>query len=159
MTIGIIVYSQTGHTLSVAAELEKVLSAAGQAVKLEQVEPVGQVRPGTTDVQLKTKPEIDVYDTLVICSPVWGGTLASPLASYLGQVASLEGKRVACLITQLFPPALGGNQTLAQMKEICESKGAIVCGSGGVSWLHLRRKRKIAEVVDSLSQLFTVGCR
>jgi menaquinone-dependent protoporphyrinogen IX oxidase len=159
MTIGIIVYSQTGHTLSVAGELEKVLSAAGHAAKLEQVEPVGQVRRGAAGVQLKAKPEVDAYDALVICSPVWGGTLALPMASYLGQVTSLEGKKVACLVTQLFPPALGGNQTLAQMKEICESKGAIVCGSGDVSWLHLRRKRKIAEVVDSLSQLFNEECR
>jgi hypothetical protein len=45
---------------------------------------------------------------------------------------------------------IGGNQTISQMKEICESKGAIVCGSGSVSWFPLGRKRRIAEVVDDL---------
>lgn len=154
MNIGIIVYSQTGHTLSVAAKLEEALSTAGHAATLERLEPAEPARPGATDVRLETAPDVDAYDALVFCSPVWGGTLASPMASYLGQVASLEGKRVACLVTQLFPPALGGNQTLAQMKEICESKGATVCGSGDVSWLHLRRRQKIAEAVDSLSRLF-----
>jgi len=95
-----------------------------------------------------------VYEALVFCSPVWGGTLASPMASYLGQVASLQGKKVACLATHLFPPALGGKQTLAQMKDICASKGATVCGAGSVGWLRFGRKRKIAEVVDSLSKAF-----
>jgi hypothetical protein len=40
------------------------------------------------------------------------------------------------------------------MKDICESKGAVVCGSGDVNWLRLRRGKKIAEVVNSLSELF-----
>lgn len=154
MNIGVIVYSQTGHTLSVAAKLEQALSAAGHVATLERLEPVESARPGATDVQLETAPDVAAYDALVFCSPVWGGTLASPMASYLEQATSLQGKRVACLVTQLFPPALGGNQTLAQMKDICESKGATVCGSGGVSWLRLKRKRKIEEVVDSLSQSF-----
>jgi hypothetical protein len=72
------------------------------------------------------------------------------MASYLKQVASLEGKKVACLATHLFPPALGGKQTLAQMKDICESKGATVCGSGSVGWLRLGRRQKIADVSDRL---------
>jgi flavodoxin len=154
MNIGIIVYSQTGHTLSVAMKLEQALSAAGHVAKLERVEPSEPARPGATDVQLETAPAVDAYDVLVFCSPVWGGALAPPMASYLEQIASLQGKQVACLVTQLFPPALGGNQTLAQMKDICESKGAVVCGSGDVNWLRLWRGQKITEVVDSLSKLF-----
>ena len=154
MNVGIIVYSQTGHTLSVAAKLEQALSVVGHSATLERLEPVEPARPGATDVQLETAPDVAAYDALVFCSPVWGGTLASPMASYLGQIASLQGKRVACLVTQLFPPAMGGNQTLAQMRGICESKGATVSGSGDVNWLRLRRGQKIAEVVDSLSQAF-----
>jgi len=68
-------------------------------------------------------------------------------------VTSLQGKRVACLVTHLFPPGWGGNQTIRQMKETCESKGATVCGSGSVSWFPLGRQRRIAEVVDDLSSL------
>jgi menaquinone-dependent protoporphyrinogen IX oxidase len=154
MNVGIIVYSQTGHTLSVAAKLEEALSAAGHAATLERVKPSGPARPGAKDLQLKTKPDIDAYEALVFCSPVWGGTLASPMASYLEQVASLQDKKVACLATHLFPPALGGKQTLAQMENICASKGATVCGSGSVGWLRFGRQRKIAEVVDGLSKSF-----
>ena len=154
MNIGIVVYSQTGHTLSVAMKLEEALSAAGHVVKLERVEPSGSAKPGTANVSLKARPEVDAYNALVFCSPVWGGTPASPMASYLEQVASLQGKKVACLATHFFPSGVGGNQTLAQMKDICESKGAAVCGVGSVNWFRLGRKRKIAQVVDSLSKLF-----
>ena len=87
MKIGIIVYSQTGHTLSVAVALQKKLTAEGHTVNLERVEASGPVKPGVTDVRLKTRPEVDTYDVLVFASPVWGGAMAPPMTSYLEQVA------------------------------------------------------------------------
>jgi len=154
MNIGIVVHSQTGHTLSVAGKLKERLLEAGHAVTLEQVEPSGPAKPGAENVQLKTKPEVDAYDALVFGCPVWGGTMSSAMTSYLEQATSLQGKKVACLVTHFFPRGWGGNQTISQMKEVCESKGATVCGSGSVSWFPLSRKRRIAEVVDDLSGLF-----
>ena len=41
MNIGIIVYSQTGNTLSVAKKLEEKLSLAGHSATLEQVKAIG----------------------------------------------------------------------------------------------------------------------
>jgi flavodoxin len=134
MNIGLIVYSRIGHTLSVAARLEQALSAAGHTVNLEQVEAAGPVRPGATDVSLKTVPETAGYDALRFGTSVQGGTLAPPMASYLEQVPSLQGVPVACLVTGFFPPGWGRNQTIARMVEICESKGATLCGTGSVGW-------------------------
>jgi flavodoxin len=154
MDIGIIVYSHTGHTLSVAMKLKERLSAIGHMVVLEQIETAGPVSLSATSAELKTKPVIDAYEAIVFGSPVRGGVPAGPMMSYLGQVASLEGKKIACLVTGVFPAAWGRDQTVARMKEICESKGGIVCGGGSVGWWSLRRKRQISEVVDSLSALF-----
>ena len=151
MNVGIIVYSQTGHTLSVAVKLQEALSAAGHAVNLEQVKTAGPVRPGAANVTLETQPEIDRYDALVFGSPVHGGVPAPAMASYLEQIASLQGKKVACLVTGVFPAGWGRNQTIAQMVKICESKGATVCGSGSVGWWSLGRRRQIAAVVDDLA--------
>ena len=151
MNIGIVVHSKTGHTLSLATSLKESLLAAGHAVALEQVEPAGAAKPGVTNVPLKAKPEIDAYEAMVLGCPVWGGVMSSVMASYLEQVPSLQGKRVACLATHIFPPGWGANQTLSQMREVCESKGATVCGSGSASWFPLGRQRRIAEVVDNLS--------
>jgi multimeric flavodoxin WrbA len=148
--IGVIVYSQTGHTFSVAAKLEEKLAAGGHTVNLERVKVAGLATPGATDVQLETTPTIDTYDALVFGSPVWGGCVSSPMTSYLEQIASLQGKEVVCLMTHLFPPGWGGNKAVEQLKGICASKGATVRGSGSVTWLRFARKRQIDGVVDHL---------
>jgi flavodoxin len=155
MKVGIIVYSQTGHTLSVANKLEHRVATAGHAVNLKQLKTAGPVKPGAGQVQLVSLPAVDVYDALVFGAPVWGGLVASPMASYLEGLPSLEGKNVACLVTHFFRPAWGANQALGQMKEVCESKGARVRGSGDVTWFRLGRKRQIVEVVDDL--MVTLG--
>jgi len=154
MKVGVIVYSQTGHTLCVANKLKDKLSAAGHTVALEQIETAGPVERSAKSATLKTSPAVDPYDALVFCCPVWGGLPAPAMASYLGQVPSLQGKRVACLVTGFFPAKWGRNQTIAWMKEACQSKGATVCGAESVGWFSLRRGRQIAEAVDRLSALF-----
>jgi flavodoxin len=152
----LIVYSQTGHTLSVAIKLKAALAGAGHAVSLEQIELAGRIRPGQTDVTLTASPAIDGYDALVLGAPTWGGTMASPMAGYLAQIDSLGGKTVALLVTGLFPAGWGRNQALAQMQEACEAKGATVIGAGSVGWLSFRRRRQIDELVAQLtSQLGT----
>lgn len=154
MNIGIIIYSQTGHTLAAATALKDKLSAAGHTVTLEQLKPVGQVDPSATHVELVAKPAVDAYDALVFGSPVVGGRISAPMASYLEQIASLQGKKVACLVTHFFVRNWGGNQTLKLMQEACEAKGATVCGSGDVQWFSLGRKRQIAKMVDELANCF-----
>jgi flavodoxin len=154
--IGIIVYSVTGHTLTVATSLQEVLSVVGHEVRLEQLEVAGWVNPGATDGPLANAPAIEEYDALVFACPVRGGTPAPPMANYLEQIPSLHGKRVACLVTGFFPTAWGRDQTLAQMAETCAAKGATVCGSASMRWPSLRRKRRIAEAVDSVSRSLQV---
>ena len=154
MKIGIIVYSHTGHTFSVAVALREKLSAAGHAVNLERVEIHGPDGPGVTNVSLKTRPRIDTYSALVFASPVRGGVVSPAMTSYLEQIVSLQGKKVVCLVTHFFPPAWGANQTIAQMKSMCESKGATVCGSGDVGWPRLGNKWRINAVVDDLTNCF-----
>jgi hypothetical protein len=154
MKIGMIVYSQTGHTLAVATRLQEILAAAGHAVALERLEPSERPRPGATDVPLVNRPAIDGYDSVVLGAPVWGGQLASPMVGYLEGLASLEGAEVVCLMTHAFPPGLGGTMAMRQMNALCTSKGATVRASGDVTWLRFGRKRQIEEVVGRLSRAF-----
>jgi flavodoxin len=154
MDVGIIVYSHTGHTLSVARKLEEGLSADGHGVTLEQLEIAGPVNPSATTAALKTRPAIDPYDALVFASPVNGGRMSAAMNGYLEQIPSLQGKKVVLLLTHFFFRGWGAEQTIAQMTEVCQSKGATVSGSGTVRWTSLRRRRQIARAVDSLSALF-----
>ncbi|MEW6217348.1 MAG: flavodoxin domain-containing protein [Candidatus Bipolaricaulota bacterium] len=150
MNIGLIIHSQTEHTLSVAEKLQKKLAAAGHTVTLERLETEGEVRPG---VNLKSVPSVENYDAVAFGSPVHGFALSLAMQTYLRQVPSLAGKRVACFVTQSFPFAwMGGNNALHQMRRAVEAKGAQVRGSGVVNWSRRSRERQIAEVVDRLSR-------
>ena len=154
MNIGIIVYSHTGHTLSVAMKLKEALSASGHRATLEPLETVVPLQMGDTTATLKAMPAVGDYDALVFACPVRGGTPAPPMRVYLEQGPSLEGKRVALLVTGFFPAKWGREQTLAQMQALCESKGATVCGSGSVQWPTLSRKQQISTAVAYVSRLF-----
>jgi hypothetical protein len=97
MNVGIIVHSQTGHTLAVAKALREALASAGHRVELKRLETTGPVAPGATIVPLKDAPAVDGYEALVLATGVRGGLPAPPMAVYLDQLPSLEGIQVACL--------------------------------------------------------------
>jgi flavodoxin len=154
MNIGMIVYSQTGNTWSVAQELQQKLSAAGHTVTMERIEVVGEVSPGQP-VQFSATPDPLPYDALLFGSPVQAFSLCQAMIEYLKQVAPLQGKKVACLITEAFPfPWLGGNRAVRQMTRLCQATGANVCGSGIVNWMKKEREQQIVEVTDRLSKVF-----
>jgi hypothetical protein len=72
---------------------------------------------------------------------------------YLEKAGSLQCKKVALLVGGFFPIGWGRNQTVAALKAMCESRGATVLGAATVRWSSLRRKRQIAEAVESLCAL------
>jgi flavodoxin len=155
MHIGIIVYSQTGNTYSVAQKLEESLAAAGHTVTLERLQPVGESKPGDKDVQFEALPDTEPYDALAFGAWVEAFSLTSAMASYFEQVASLQGKPVACFVTKQLPFYwTGGNRAIRQMKKFCTSKGANVLGSGIVIWGSKQRNQQINQVVDRLTHLF-----
>ena len=129
--------------------------ASSHTVNLEKIEVEGKVKPGEKNIKFKTFPNIAQYDALVFGSPVQAFSLSAPMSSYLSQIESLQDKKVALLSTQQFPaPWMGGNRTIGQMKKICESKGAVVFGSGIINWSKSNREQRIVEVIDKLSKLF-----
>ena len=154
MNIGIIVYSLSGHTLTVATRLKDKLAANGHSVTLERVETVGPAKPQFENAELKTKPPVDAYDALVFACPVRGGTIPPPMKRSMEQIPSLQEKQVACLVTHFFKREWGANQVLVAMRELCESKGATVLGVNEVRWFSLRRKERIAGMVGELGGLF-----
>ena len=153
MRVGIIVHSQSGHTLAVAQKLEEKLAEEGHDVSLNRVEAAEPTTSSACGVAPRTKPAAARYEKIVFGSPVRGGELPPPMARYLDQVSSLGGKPVAFLLTHFLRRAWGTEQTIAQMTELCESKGATVVGSADVRWPNLQRGRDIQKAVDKLGQL------
>ncbi len=155
MNIGIVVYSWSGNTLSVAEKLNEKLSAGGHSVTLEQVTVVGERKQGDKEFQLETVPEVASYDALVFGSAVEAFSLSPVLTEYLKKVGSLEGKNVACLVTQFFPyPWMGGNRAIRQMRKLCRAKGATIAGSAVVHWVKYRRDKTTSVALARLSGLF-----
>jgi len=155
MNIGIILYSETGNTYSVSQKLKEKIVKSGHSVNIERLKVIGKVHPSTKDVKFESLPDIEPYDALVFGSPVQAFSLSSAMTAYLSQIKSLLDKKVAFLVTQFFPfPWLGGNRTIGQMKKICESKGATICGAAVVNWSKPSREKQIAEMVEKLSKLF-----
>ncbi len=149
MKIGIVFYSLSRHTLSLSNTLKQSLEQDGHTVTATQLEPASyQVRQ--QKAELKSIPAVSGYDLLILACPVHGGRMAPPMQAFLESTPSLKNKKAACFITQVFPRKWGGEQTLATMRLVCESKGARVIASGGVSWYSFARRRQILAIMDGL---------
>jgi flavodoxin len=154
MKIGIIVYSQTENTYSVALKLQDKFLADGHEVNIERVIPVGEVPPRAKAVEFQNAPEVAEYDALVFGSPVHAFSLAPAMNAYLEQISSLENKKIACFVTKGVPfNWTGGNRAIGIMKKICESKGGTIVGTDIVVWRGDIDK-KITELIRVFSVLF-----
>jgi flavodoxin len=155
MKIGIIVYSQTGNTLSVAEKLKNRLTTAGNTVNIEKVTAAQDGKGGGfAPVEMKTAPNAALYDMVVFGAPVMGASLHPVMKEYLSQLDSVKGKKAACFVTEGFPyPWMGGNRSVGQMKKICESKGINVIETGIVNWSKNRREKTTNEVLEKMDKV------
>ncbi len=155
MKVGIIVYSHTGNTKSVAQKLQDKLAKAGHSVKLEQIKVSGEIRPGMTDIHFESLPDAGNYEALVFGAPVMAFSLSPVMTAYIKKLEPLKKMKIACFVTHHFPfKWMGGKQAIRQMKKFCEAKGAAVCGTGIVSWSGRNRNEQINELAESISGLF-----
>ncbi len=154
MKIGIIVYSKTENTYSVAEKLKEKFQEKGHEAEIERVVPVGEVPPRAKNVEFQSKPELESYDALVFGAPVHAFSLAPPMKVYLEQIDSLQDKKIACFVTKgLKFNWTGGNQAIGKMKKISESKGGKVVGTDIVVW-NKKKDEKIAELIRKFIILF-----
>ena len=153
MNIGLIVFSNTGNTLSVAERLEKKLSGKGNAAKLVRLNPKPGYQPGRAPTGFEELPALDRYEALVFAAPVNAFSLCLPMKEYLKTIEPLRGRKTALLTTEFFPyPWMGGNRGIAQMRKACAQKGGNVCGSAIVNWSRRDRERRIGAAVDELTR-------
>ena len=64
------------------------------------------------------------------------------------QLDTLQGKKVACLLTHAFRLTWGANQTFAQMRTLCQERGTSLCGACETNWHLLGREKNIARAVE-----------
>jgi hypothetical protein len=150
MKIGIIVYSETGHTLETANRLQTNLIEQGHATFIERIAADASA-PGQLP-SLIHAPSIAPFDALVFAGHVQAFALAPAMRAYLDQIEPLRGKRVVGLLTQHFKHAwLGGNRATKQMLQAVANKGGVWVGSGIVHWSAKDREAQIASVCAALA--------
>ena len=154
MGIGIIVYSKTGNTLSVAEKLEKVLTEAGHDAVIQRVKVNTDEEGSSGKLSLTANPDVSNYEILVFASPVHAFSLAPAMKLYLDQVGDLSGKKVFGFVTQHFKKSwLGGNHAIRQLKSLCQKKGADLRVTGIVNWSNREREKQIEELIRNLSAI------
>lgn len=148
-------HSQTNHTYSVAEKLQEKFSEMGNEVELKRVSMVGgDVSKNKKDIQIEDPPEIIKYDALIFGAPVHAFSLAPAMQLYLEQISSLQDKKVALFVTKGLPfNFTGGTRAIGQMKNICQSNGGNVVGTGIVIWRG-DIDRNIDELIRNFSVLF-----
>ncbi|RDU22526.1 flavodoxin family protein [Anaerosacchariphilus polymeriproducens] len=154
MKVGIIVYSKTGNTLSVAERLKEKLIKKGCSVNLEQIETVNENPSESKNFELKNIPNIKDYDILFFGAPVWAFSLSGVMNAYLSQIPSLMGKKAGVFVTQHFPYSwMGGNHSVKKMKTTCQQKGAVIVDTGVINWSHKKREDQIIELINNFSNV------
>ena|SRR5690554_891035 len=154
MNIGIIALSQSGNTESVAQKIKEEVSTDDKKVTIEMITVKGEVKPEKKEYEFENKPVAEPYDLIIFAAAVNVFSLNSAMKYYLKQLDSLEDKKVFCFVTKALPfNWTGGSPALKQMKNICKTKGAEICGGGIVKWREKSRSNDIESLIGKVKQV------
>ncbi len=147
MNVGVVVYSLTGNTFSVAEAVNSTLMKAGHSVRFETIKAKNEDPNATGPVELTQNPSVGDYPVLILGGPVRGFSTAPIVKAYVEQLPDLNGKPVFLFVTHHFPLAfLGGNSALGMTRKLIEAKNGRVIGTGVVNWSSRHRADNIASV-------------
>jgi flavodoxin len=148
MKIGIIVYSETDNTYSVATKLYNELNKKC-SVNLSRIEATRDKKNGL--IKIDNYPDTNC-DVIIFASYVEGFALNPVMKKYLTELNTLKDKQILCFVTEAFPYSwMGGNQAIKRMKDICTSKEANIINTGVIHW----GKKNREENIDNLIKDFT----
>lgn len=135
MKIGMIIFSQTGNTLSAAKTLKIRLNNEGHDVEIKQIEQADANNRDPKKIEIKNMPQLDIYDVLVFASPVQAFTLAGIFKDYLQKIDSIEGTPSFCFVTKgMSSKGLGGTKAIKIMSSIIDKKGGAVKSTAIICW-------------------------
>ena len=153
MHIGIIIFSRTGNTLSVAEKIRDACLSCGHSVAIERVTAENEDPNNKLPLRLKTLPVPSGYDAIIFGAPVQAFSLSPIMKAYLNQIPKISDKKVYCFVTQQFQkPWMGGTRAIKQMRRLCEAKGATVTETGIVNWSFISRDAQIFEIVTRFKE-------
>jgi flavodoxin len=121
----IVYYSRTGNTRELANQIHKIVG--GDILELQPVEPypedyeaakerASQELKSDSKPALKTKvKDIWAYDVIFVGTPIWWGTMAAPVKTFLSQF-DLSGKTIITFCTH---EGSGLGRSVADISKLC----------------------------------------
>lgn len=150
MKIGIILFSETGNTYSVAKKIKDHLK--NKDVTIEKIA-IQRLSNDRSHFNFTYEPSIEDYDLIIFGAFVEGFMLTPVMREYLLK-QDLTNKKTMAFVTHFFPYAwMGGNNSLKQMKELLQQKGSNILSSGVINWKHPKRNKEIDDLVNNFTQL------
>jgi flavodoxin len=146
MRIGIIFHSVDGNTCQVAQALRDAFLKHQHDTELVRIEAVGD-DPDETTVTISEHPDLSAYDRLVFAAPVHLFNVSRVMRAYLDEIAPVDGKPTAILVTHHFPFSwMGGTRALRSMRRKLIRKKANLTDSLYVNRNSTRRNLTIDAV-------------
>jgi menaquinone-dependent protoporphyrinogen IX oxidase len=150
MKIGIIVYSKTGNTLSVAERIKDALIQKGCSVNLERFTAETEGPQSNKVVRLTATPDPSGYDLLIFGAPVQAFSLDPAMKLYLNGLVMQKTVPAYCFVTEHFPKAwMGGKQATKQMLRLLAKKGLNAKSVGIANWTNPKRDELIEAIVEA----------
>ena len=152
MKIGIIIHTNTNHTLEVANELKTVLSK-NHEVHIDKVTSLNEKESQNGNVELKDIPSIKSYDYLIFGAPINGFALTKTMVAYLKQLDNIKPIKAMVYVTHFFPgKGLGGKQGIDQFYKMLSTKNMLITSAAVVPWTFGKRKA-ITNLLHQFKQL------
>jgi flavodoxin len=154
MNIGIIIYSSSGHTVTVAKTIAERFRKDGHDVDIKLLLATGMPRPGSKRFSISNAPtseDIDGYDAIVFGGPVWFFRASPVILKFLGRIENLGEKKVIPFVTQLSPwPSFGGNQALRSMEFRLKGSGGKVLPGEVIPYFFGPDKQKLSGALERM---------
>ena len=152
MNIGILVYSYTGNTLSVAEKIKEQIQQNGDQAQIHRVTCINGNPNGKQPLVLKDIPDVSGFDELIIGAPINGFSLCKGMKMYFDRSQIGEGQ-VNCFVTQHFKsPLFGGNRGIKQISKFVTKHGAKVNNTAIIHWSSKDRDKQIRSATQLMAQ-------
>ena len=152
MNIGILVYSYTGNTLSVAEKIREQIRTNGDQAQIHRITCINGEPNGQKPMVLKDIPDVSEYDKLIIGAPINGFSVCKALKIYF-ESSEIHASQVNCFVTQHFKRAIfGGNRGIKQISKLVSKQGAIVTNTAIIHWSSKDRDTQIDNSAQLLSR-------
>lgn len=154
MNIGILLYSYSGNTQSIAESIKSELESRGHTATIERITLINGDPNARQPAVLKDTPDVSGYDKLIIGAPINGFNLCKAMRMYLGGHAKIKAKDINCFVTQHFKHSfLGGNRGINQIAQFCKTQGLSVKNTAVVHWSSAKRAEEIANAAQQMAEI------